>query len=414
MYKDKLEEYTLENGISVVTLPRPEKLKATFLVGIKVGSIDETPGINGISHFTEHMLFKSNQHRNLEQLKRDLEWNGIQTNAFTSQMSTVFYASSPKETLSEAIQIAYEASTNLSYEDREIELERPVIITEIKRKEMMLDFYILNELIPRHYFKGTDLERTVTGPESIILELTKDQLLEFKKKHYVPAKIGIAVVGNFDRNEVRDRIESTFGRISSQEVEESKPNLEARLEEEGPFYEEKGNVSQIYFAHVQKATDQFSEDYMVLDLIKHAIGSGFTSRMFRELRDKRGICYTQFCWLNGYPEGILVYYMGGLKEEKLEEARNVLNGIISDIIKEGLSEEELKGFKTKYISDKQDWLDFNNMVAQSLLSKLMFSYPISILDYIDKVKPITNDDIIRVANKYLINPRVEIGLKPKK
>ena len=127
------EVRTLGNGLKVVMLPIPEKQKAALFVGMKVGSVNEDDRSNGASHFTEHMLFRTNRHRSSDQIKRDLEWKGISTNAFTSKNSTAFFVKSPPHTLSDAIQIAFEVYTNLDYVQKELDTERGVVLGEIKR-----------------------------------------------------------------------------------------------------------------------------------------------------------------------------------------------------------------------------------------------------------------------------------------
>ncbi len=404
---------TLGNGMKVVTLPMPEKQKAALFVGVRVGSINENDKNNGVSHFTEHMLFRSNKYRNSDQIKRDLEWKGISTNAFTSNNSTAFFVKSPPHTLKDAVQIGFEAYTNLDYVDKELDTEREVILGEIKRSRENHDQHVLSNLLSPYFFKGTDLERTVLGPEEVISNISRDAMAGFKKKFYVPQNTVISVVGNFDENQVLDQLGQTFGKLPAQEFDQEPANTEVDVKPKEPYYEERENIKQLYMAQAVKVPDEFATDeYYAMRLLNNAIGSGLSSRMFRELRDKRGVGYVTFSMYWGYPQGIIVFYVGGMKPEQLDEVRETLEEITSDIAVNSLPEEEAEGVRNKYVSQLQDSLEFVEWIAMSLFQKTMFDLPISILDAIDGANSVSGDSLRKVADIHLTKPRIEVGLRP--
>lgn len=404
---------SLSNGLKVVSMQMPERQKAALIAGIKVGPVNETKQNNGASHFTEHMLFKTNKYRNSSQIARDLEWKGISVNAFTGKNSTAFYAKAPSHTLEDAIQVAFEAYTNHNYVKKEMDIERGVILGEMRMYREQPLMHILYNLLTPYFFKGTSLEKSELGPEEVISNITKKDMIAFKKRYYVPENTIISVAGNFDEREVLGQLERTFGALPKTDFTKDRVRLKVRVKEREPLYEEREGVDQIYLAQAFKTADQFSkDDYFASQLLSTAIGGGMSSRMFRELRDKRGVGYMtlSMCW--GHPAGIMVYFVNG-SLKKQDEIRKVLDEITTDIVKNGLPKKELEGVKNKQISDCQDSLEHVESIAMSLFGKTAFNYPVSILDRINGIKSITNDNIVEVANKYLTNPRVEVGIKPK-
>ena len=198
-----------------------------------------------------------------------------------------------------------------------------------------------------------------------------------------------------------------------QEFEQKPANIKVNVTPTEPYYEARENIKQLYMAQAVKAPDEFTTDEcFAMRLLNNAIGSGLSSRMFRELRDKRGVGYVTFSMYWGYPEGMIVFYVGGLKPEQLEEVRETLDEITSDIAANSLPQEEAEGVRNKYVSRLQDSLEFVEWIAMSLFQKHMFDLPISILDSIDGANGVTDDNLRKAADMYLTKPRIEVGLKP--
>ena len=406
--------HCFSNGLKVVTLHMPEKKKVCMMVAVGVGSIHETAETDGAAHFTEHMLFKSNEYRNSIQLIRDIEWNGIQTGAFTDRDCTAFRVLSPPQTFIDAIQIAYEAYINHEYVPAELEIEREVVNTEIKRCGENPGCHVIHNLLLPYYFRGTDLERNVFGQVNAISSISYQEMVQFKKKHYTPQNTVISIAGNFDESNILSKIETTFGQISESSSSEEEYSTDLVVENMKPLYEERDGIGQAYMAQVLPAANRFNvEDYYALHMLENAIGKLMSSRMSKELREKRGIGYDVQSMYQVHPENCIILYVGGFDYKRLQETRDVLNSIVSDMVENGLSTAEIEGVRNKAISQLQDRLENLDSITIDLFRKAMYNFPISILDGEDGFQRVTAETLGKAANRYLEKPRIEAGIIPK-
>ncbi len=402
------------NGLKVVTLHIPEKKKVCMMVAIGVGSIHETAETDGAAHFTEHMLFKSNEYRNSIQLIRDIEWNGIQTGAFTDRDCTAFRVLSPPHTFIDAIQIAYEAYSNHEYVPAELEIEREVVNTEIRRCRENPGCHVIHNLLLPYYFKGTDLERNVFGQVNAISNISYQEMIQFKEKHYTPQNTVISIAGNFDESNILKKIETTFGKIFQPSSSLEKYNTDLVVENMEPLYEKRDGIGQAYIAQVLPAANRFNvEDYYALHMLENAIGKQMSSRMSKELRVKRGIGYDVRSMYQVHPENCIILYVGGLDYKRLQETRDVLNSIVKDVAKNGLSTAEIEGVRNKAISLLQDRLENLDSITIDLFRKVMYNFPISILDGEDGFQRVTTKTLEKAAKLYLAKPRIEAGIIPR-
>ena len=402
------------NGLKVVTLYMPEKKKVCMMVAVGVGSIHETAETDGAAHFTEHMLFKSNEYRNSVQLIRDIEWNGIQTGAFTDRDCTAFRVLSPPHTFIDAIQIAYEAYKNHEYVPAELEIEREVVNTEIRRCRENPGCHVIHNLLLPYYFRGTDLERNVFGQVNAISSISYQEMIQFKKKHYTPQNTVISIAGNFDESNIFKKIETTFGKIFQPSFSLEKFNTDLIVKKMEPLYEQRDGIGQAYMAQVLPAASRFNvEDYFALHMLENAIGKQMSCRMSKELRVKRGIGYDVRSMYQVHPENCIILYVGGLDYKRLQETRDVLNSIVNDVVENGFSTAEIEGVRNKAISLLQDRLEDLDSITINLFRKVMYSFPISILDGEDGFQRVTTKTLEKAANLYLAKPRIEAGIIPK-
>lgn len=385
-----------------------------MMVAIGVGSIHETTETDGAAHFTEHMLFKSNKYRDSIQLIRDIEWNGIQTGAFTDRDCTAFRVLSPPQTFIDAIQIAFEAYKNHDYVPAELEIEREVVNTEIRRCRENPGCHVIHNLLLPYYFRGTDLARNVFGQVNAISSISYQKMVKFKKKHYTPQNTVISIAGNFDESIILKKLETTFGKIPQSSSSKDEHNTDLIVENVDPLYEERDGIGQAYMAQVIPATSRFNvQDYYALHMLENAIGKQMSCRMSKELRVKRGIGYDVRSMYQVHPENCIILYVGGLDYKRLQETRDVLNSIVSDVVENGLSTAEIEGVRNKTISLLQDRLENLDSITIDLFRKVMYNFSISILDGEEGFQRVTTKTLVEAATVYLKKPRIEAGITPK-
>lgn len=412
MNQEKVHNFA--NGLQIVTLHMPEKKKVCMWIAVGVGSIHETAETDGAAHFTEHMLFKTNRYRNSNQFVKDIEWKGIQTGAFTDRDCTAFRILSPSHTFIDAIQISYEAYMNLEYVPDELETERKVVNTEIRRCWESPGCHLIHNLLMPYYFRGTDLERNVYGQVNAISNISYEEMILFKKKHYIPQKTVISIAGNFDQEDVINKIEMTFGQISRPSLTEDDHNIDVVVRKKEPLYEVRNSIVQAYMAQILPAADRFSgEDYFALHMLENAIGKHFSCRMCDELLEKRGIGYDVRSMYQNHPENCIILLVNGFDAMRLQETRDVLDNIVNDVVENGLPEAEIEGVRNKSISQLQDQMEDLDEIAIDLFRKVMYDFPISILDEEDGYRNVTSETLKNAADKYLTKTRIEAGIIPE-
>ncbi|OYT27298.1 MAG: hypothetical protein B6U97_01960, partial [Candidatus Altiarchaeales archaeon ex4484_96] len=284
---DEISKKIYDNGLKVLTEERINTKKAALLVGVRVGSMDEDELLNGGSHFNEHLLFKSNRYRTSRQIIQDLEYSGTVVNAYTTWNYTAFYAKTPKNELENALQILYEAATNHDYRSDEFELERQVILSEIKNYMNSPEKYALQDFFIPTLYDNTPLERKIQGTVKAMESVEKKCLEDFKKKYYIPNNMVIVVCGCFDKKKLKDKINETFGSLPPGK---QYPRDDVSMINRHTLKEEsRGDINQMYLSLGYRVPGYQSSDYFALELLSSILSEGLSSRLFKELRENRGI-----------------------------------------------------------------------------------------------------------------------------
>ncbi len=407
-----IERTEFGNGLVLLTEKRPNTKKASFFVGVGAGSVNENDRLNGGSHFNEHLIFKSNEFRSANQITEDLEYTGTVVNAYTTWKYTTFYAKTPYGELENAVEILFQASNNFEYDGGEFELERQVILTEIQNYINSPDKYALMGLFIPALFSGTPLERRIEGTVESMGSVTKKDLEKFKKQLYVPNNMVIAVCGHFNRDRLVDAVGSTFGSLrrgGNRRVDEIDIRNKKRLKEE-----RRRDITQSYLELGYRVPGYSSRDFFALDLLSSILSEGLSSRMFRELREKRGIGYSVgnfFQPLGG--EGMFVSHVDGLDPKRVDETRDVMLGIFEDLKRGDLTTREFKGTKKLTISKYDDYLEKITERASMIFQSEFFSIPFDFRERNRLIKGVSKEDLREVAERYLGEDYVMTVLNPE-
>jgi predicted Zn-dependent peptidase len=407
----EIDRMEFGNGLVLLTEERPYTKKAALLVGVGVGSVNENEKISGGSHFNEHLLFKSNNFRSAREIIEDLEYTGTVVNAGTSWRYTAFYAKTPYRELENAIEILFQASTNLEYDEEEFELERKVILTEILNYMNSPEKYALMGLFIPTLFSGTLMERKIEGTTETMDSVRKRDLEKFKKRFYAPNNMIIAVCGRFNKSELVDVVESTFGGLGKKPVRGiGKIDIRNKriLREEG-----RGDINQSYLGLGYRVPGYSSEDFFRLDLLSSILSEGLSSRMFHELRERRGIGYSVgnfFHPLGG--EGMFVSHVDGFDPGRVDETREVILGIFDDLKKRRLTTREFKGTKKLMISKYDDLLEKITERAMMIFQSEFFKIPFDFRERERFIREVSREDIQYAAERYLSEDYVMTVLNP--
>ena len=409
---DEIQRVEYGNGLRVLLEERVNTKKAALLIGVRVGSVDEYDGINGGSHFNEHLLFKSNKHRTSRQITEDLEYSGTVINAYTTWKYTAFYAKTPYNELQNAVQILYEAATNLDYRSKEFELEREVVLTEIRNYINSPEKYALMDLFIPTLFNNTPLEKKIQGTVEAMGFVEKERLEDFKGDYYSPGNIVIVVCGNFNEKKLLGKVEETFG---SMQKGKKHHRESVELSNRHTVREEsRGDINQMYLSLGYRVPGYRSDDFFKLELLSSILSEGLSSRLFKELREKRGIGYSVGSFYKAFrDEGMFISHVDGFNPLKLEETKETIQMVFSNLKEEKIGEREFEGTKKLMLSKYDDQLERITESAMLLLESEFCGIP---FDYREKERyiwEVTEQDLLDVADKYLSEDYTMTLLKPE-
>ena len=387
----------LDNGIRVVTesMQHVSSVAAGFWVG--TGSRDESAGLAGASHFLEHLLFKGTPTRTAAEIAEAVDAVGGDMNAFTTKEYTAFYVRLLAESLDLGLDILSDVMWDPAFRPDEVEAERQVIMEEIlmhsdEPSELVHD-RLLEGLFPAH-----PLGRDVLGDEESIAAMQVEEIRSFHSHHYRPGNIVVAVAGRLDHDDVVEGISRRFCGAGGGEA----PRRSAPAAPTVPVVMTNRPTEQ---AHVVLGVPTFGrndEDRFGLAVLDHVLGGGLSSRLFQEIRERRGLAYSVYSYRTTFDDaGVLAFYAGtapGRAREVLER----MVGELSKVTSEGVTEREVAIAKGHIRGETALSLeDSAARMSRVARSELLHGEVMDVDDVLARVEKVTAEDVGRVAARVL-------------
>ena len=296
---------TLDNGFRIVSEQMSGLKSASVGIWINTGGRNETSKQNGIAHFLEHMAFKGTQSRSALDIAQEIENVGGYINAYTSKEMTAYYARVLENDVPLAIDVISDILLNPIFDQRELETERGVILQEIGQSLDTPDDVIFDWL-QEAAFPDQPLGRTILGPSELVKNFSREDLLEFVSEQYGPEQMVLSAAGSVDHEKIVSQVKLLFDKkepISKAVMISSKYN--------GGEKQVDKNLEQAHFALAFEAPGYRDETIYTSQIYSIALGGGMSSRLFQEIREKRGLCYTIFAQGGAYSDtGLLTIYSG--------------------------------------------------------------------------------------------------------
>lgn len=383
----------LPNGLTVATDAMPGVETASVGVWIGVGSRNEPASANGVAHLVEHMLFKGTERRDAFRISADIENVGGHLNAYTGREHTTYYAKVLKGDVPLAFDILADMIRNSKFAEEDLDKERQVIIQEIGQAEDTPDDIIYDHWLST-CFKGQALGRPILGTAEVIAELPRTALLDYVHGHYGPANMIVVAAGRIGHGQVLDLAGSLYGDLP--------PGGRARRESAnyvgGDFREER-DLEQAHFVMGFQGVALADDDYFASQVLSTLLGGGMSSRLFQEVREKRGLVYNihSFAWPMT-DIGLFGIY-AGTGPERLGELVPV---VCDEIAKLGqtLSEDEVARARAQLKASQLMSLESTTNRAEQLANALLvFGRPIPPEEIIAKVDAVDIAAIRRVARR---------------
>lgn len=340
-----------ENGLRLVVKEIPGMLSAACGVYVNVGSGDESLGANGISHLTEHMLFKGTEKRTAFDISDNIDRIGAQINAYTSKEITCYYTKCIAEHVEACAEILSDIFFNSTFLEKELEREKNVILEEISMCEDTPDELVSN-LIMESYFDEHKLGYTILGKSETVSAFKREDIIKHMQEYYNPGNVAIVFSGKIDFENAQRHTEKYFlNNFKNKAVPAVKP----------PLYKNQKNFKckfkEIEQANICLACPSLHFDHENMNaysLLNGVLGSGMSSRLFQKIREKEGLAYSIFSYIAGYKNNGVFTVYAGVNHDKTDSA-------IKYIL------EEFEIFKEKGIT-----LDEFNRGKEQLKSALIF------------------------------------------
>ena len=297
--------HTLANGFRIVTEHMPSLESASIGVWVQAGGRHERAEQNGIAHFLEHMAFKGTERRSPLQIAEALEDVGGYLNAYTSREMTAYYARVLAGDVPLALDVIADILLNPVFDADEIEVERGVILQEIGQALDTPDDVIFDWLQEAAY-PDQPMGRTILGPSERVRAFSKADLANFVAEHYSPDRMILAAAGAIDHDKLVAEAEKLFGDLTPRKA----PAVIASRFNSGEFRTEK-TLEQVHFALALEGPSYRDDDIYLAQVASTALGGGMSSRLFQEIREKRGLCYTVYAQTGAYSDtGQMTIYAG--------------------------------------------------------------------------------------------------------
>jgi len=385
----------LPNGIRIITESKPYSKVVSVGIWLNVGSRDEHDLNSGSAHFVEHMLFKGTEKRSAQEIAREFDVLGGSANAFTTRENTCLHATVRDSNLPVLVDLFTDLLANSVFAEEEIERERQVILQEIHMVEDMPEDHI-HDLFAALLWGTHPLGKTILGSHEIVAAMTSGKLREYVQKYYTTDKIVVAAAGNVGHDDFVSLWQNAFdkfGQTSDPSLARSKPFL---LPSSHRLY-----AKHLEQAHILLGTYGLSvthEDRFGYLLLNVLLGGNMSSRLFQEIREKRGLAYSIYSYIASYSDsGYLAIYMG-VDKESVNESLALIFQEISNMQNSPVSETELDNAKDFVKSGL--FLSLENMetiMTRIARNELHFGRYIPLKEVLDSIDGVSCEDILRLS-----------------
>lgn len=388
-----------KNNLPVLLINLPDSYGVSINIFVKKGSRDDPKGKEGLSHFIEHMFFKgTTTYPNSLSLATAIEMLGGDTNAHTSFENTGYYIKLPSENLNSGVKILSDVMKNSLFNPEEMEKERNVIIEEIKMYNDDPQSDLFDNIFLPGLYKDTSLRVSPTGYIETVTDIKREDLISFINQNYISSEMLIVISGKFDIETSIELLNDEFGWISEGNGKVS--NLpESFVKTKNSFTKDK-HLEQSHIIIGGLAYDYSDPKKYAYYVGNTLLGNGFTSKLFMELREKRGMSYYQGASLTALSGTGFYTIQAGVNKDRIDEAIDVIN-ICTKEIKEGkFTDFDLDRVKAMVESSmKKDLESIDDFASFFGYEYLRTSKIKTIEEFINIYKNVTKEDVINVFNE---------------
>ncbi len=386
----------LDNGIRVVMERIPPVKSVSVGVWVRAGSRDEEEHEQGIAHFTEHMFFKGTKRRSAQEIAHEIDAMGGELNAFTSRETTTFYVKVLEEHLPQAIDLLSDFLLHAQFPTREIEREKQVVLEEIKMVEDDPEDYV-SDLHTQRLWEKNPLGRPILGSTETVQGFRRSTIQRYLKRHYHPSETVISVAGNFSVSPVIKLLDKVFGRSESNSRplnRRATPVMVARV-----THQEK-RLEQTHFCLGANGLAIAHPDRYGLYTLNSILGGSMSSRLFQEIREKRGLAYSVYSYLSSYEDTGLLTIYAAVGSRAFREVIRLTLRVIRELKERGITQKEhhtavnqIKGGLLLNLESS------GNRMSRLAKDELYFGRQLSVRELISGIEKVKASQVKRLAQE---------------
>ena len=389
----------LDSGLRLITESMPHVRSVTIGVWLTRGSRHESDERSGIAHFVEHMLFKGTDTRTAEDIAQSIDSIGGQLDAFTAKEYASYYIKVLDEHLPLAVDLLSDIVLRPAFVADEIEREKKVILEEIKMVEDTPDD-LVHELFTQYFWEGHPLGRPILGSKETVEALTRDALREYFAGAYVGSNIIISAAGNFEHAQVRELVESAFGGV----VAQGEPLNGTPPAVMSPAITKTKELEQSHICLGTSCYPQKHDDRYVTYILNTVLGGSMSSRLFQNVREKRGLAYSVFSGISAYRDAGNLTIYAGCANDAVEEVVDLCVAELRGLKQAPVSDSELRRAKDHLKGSLMLSLE-NTASRMSHLARqeIYFERHFGLDETLAGVESVTAQDVQRVADDLFSN-----------
>jgi predicted Zn-dependent peptidase len=393
-----LSKITLSNGVRILVEPVSYVKSAAIGLWCKTGSRHETDNEAGITHLIEHMLFKGTPTRTAKEIAESIEGRGGVLNAFTDKESTCYYCRVLSDDTANGIDVLTDMMLHSNFDAKELETEEGVVCEEIKRSEDEPSDHV-HELHLGYRWGQHELGKPIIGTEESVMSFRREHILEYMDRQYRGENVLLSVAGNVDPDQIKEQAEKVLGKLKSG-ITESQVTRPAGV---AAINEIKKDTEQVHFCIGSDAISIYEEELLpVMSVLDSALGGSMSSRLFQEVREKRGLVYSIGSYSLTYGAGGAYTVYGGTSKKNWEEVKAIVRTEFDKIMATGLEAEELD--RTKKSLSGHLVLALEGMSSRMMRmsrSELNFKRDITVEESLERLNKVTNAQVIELARRIL-------------
>ncbi|MBI4498188.1 MAG: insulinase family protein [Chloroflexi bacterium] len=397
----RTQVFRLPNSLRVITAELPGTQAASIAIYVGTGSRYEHRRLNGVSHYIEHMLFKGTRRRpDAMLISEAIEGAGGRMNAFTGKETTCYVAKVPFEKSALAMEVLADMLNESLFDPDEFERERKVIQEEIKRSQDSPAAWA-GELLVQSVYGDQPMGWDIAGTVEIVGQVTREDLLDYMAAWYVPNNMVVAVAGNIRSDEVVALCEQYFGDRPAGELGTYTP-VGPRVGAD-PVIVETRSITQANLGIAARSVSRQDPDRWGLSMLSSVLGRGMSSRLFKEVRERRGLAYSVGCGAARYYDTGLFSAHAGVAGEKVVETAQVIMDEFRKLLAEPVTEEELAKVREYSVGDFRLGLEDSMAVARWLGEHLMTLHEVpEVEEVVQRLRGVTPQEIQQVAQRIFV------------